>query len=154
MIRFRCFIFIFLFLNVCCTQFKNEKIKDDEKIKKYSLIYTNNSYFKMVVYDNNDTIYFYNKSNKYNTTTITKINSDKETVNEIRNAIVNHLSFKSLLIERDVVLPGGYLDISIDCGDNKIQIIQSRVDKMRVSQDVYSLINKLKNKYKKVENML
>lgn len=151
MIRIRNFSFMLLCITISCTQSKKEVFKSGEEAKKYSIIYTNNSYANLIIFDNNDTIYLSDKIqhdiNKY-----VKIKSDEETINEVKKAIINHLNYKSLLVERDFVLHSGYLDISVNCGDKKIQFIQAKVDRdLRVSKGFYNMISNLKEKYKEVE---
>jgi hypothetical protein len=151
MIRIRNFSFMLLCITISCTQSKKEVFKSGEETKKYSIIYTNNSYTNLIIFDNNDTIYLSDKIqhdiNKY-----VKIKSDEETINEVKKAIINHLNYKSLLVKRDFVLHSGYLDVSVSYGNKKIEFIQEKVDRdLRVSKGFYNLISNLKVKYKEVE---
>ena len=57
MIRIRNFSFMLLCITISCTQSKKEVFKSGEEAKKYSIIYTNNSYANLIIFDNNDTIY-------------------------------------------------------------------------------------------------
>lgn len=151
MIAIRNFSFILFFILISCSKSEKKELKANEKAKKYSIIYTNNSYANLIVFDNNDTIYVSNKIqsniNKY-----VKIPSDEYIINEVKKGIINHLNKKSLMIERDFVLHSGYLDVSVSYGDKKIQFIQSEVDRdLRVSKGFYNTISNLKEKYKEVE---
>lgn len=152
MIQIRNFTLI-LFVFISCSKSEKAKIIDDKKLNKYSIIYTNNSYANLMVFDNNDTIYVSNKVqsdiNKY-----TKILSDKDEIDEIKKVIINHLSYKTLMIERDFTLHSGYLDVSVSCGDRKIQLIQSEVYKdLRVSKSFYNMIDSLKQRHKQIEDI-
>jgi hypothetical protein len=153
MMAIRNFSFILFFILISCSKSEKKESKANEKAKKYSIIYTNNSYANLIVFDNNDTIYVSNEIqsniNKY-----VKIPSNEYIINEVKKGIINHLNKKSLMIERDFVLHSGYLDVSINCGNKKIQFIQSEVDRdLRVSKGFYNMISNLKEKYKEIETV-
>jgi hypothetical protein len=147
------FWILFFLITISCSKSKKKEITTNEKIRRYSIIYTNNSYANLIVFDHNDTIYLSRKI-EHNINKYVKIKSDEETVKGIREAIINHLDYKSLLLERDFILHSGYLDVSVICGENKIQMIQTEVNiDLRVSKGFFKLINDLKEKYKEVDNL-
>lgn len=151
MIRIRKWSFILSLTIISCNQSKRNDYKNSTEIMKYSIVYTNNSYANLIVFDNNDTIYLSNIV-RNNINNYTKIKSDNETINSIKKAINNHLSYKNLLVERDFILHSGYLDVSINCGDKKIEFMQTKVKTdLRVSKGFYNMISNLKNKYKEID---
>ncbi|WP_432672764.1 hypothetical protein [Flavobacterium sp. SM2513] len=144
---------LFSLITISCSKSEKKEIITNEKIRRYSIIYTNNSYANLIVFDYNDTIYL-SKKIEHNINKYVKIKSDEETLKGIREAIINHLDYKSLLVERNFILHSGYLDVSVMYGENKIQMIQTEVDTdLRVSKGFFNLINDLKEKYKEVEDL-
>lgn len=143
-------LILFFILSSCSHSKKNNLIKDKE-IKKYTINYSSRNYgINIIVFDNNDTIYVSNKQIAINQ--FTKIETDEETINEIKKEIINHLNYKSLLVERCFFLHKGYLNVSISCGEKELKLQQSGVESdLRVSKSFYNMINNLKEKYKEVE---
>lgn len=146
-----CFLIASLLIIISCNKKEKRDKIDDEKIKKYSIVYTNNSYANLIVFDENDTIYITDKL-QYDIQKYIKIKSDPETINEIKETLINHLNYKSLLVHRDFVLHSGYLSVSISYDDKKIELMQSEVDSdLRVSKKIYNLMSNLKEKYKEID---
>ncbi len=152
MVHIRVLLLISFFISASCNHSKKIDIKDKE-IKKYTINYSSRSQgINIVIFDNNDTIYLSNKPIAFNQ--YIKIESDEETINEIKEEIINHLSYKSLLVERDFFLHKGYLNVSVSCGKKELKLQQSGVDNsLRVSRRFYNLINNLKEKYKEIETV-
>lgn len=142
---------LFFIITISCTQ-SGKKTQIDNKIKKYSIAYTNNSFIDLVVFDNNDTIYVTNSINR-NIVDYEKIKSDMETVNEVKKCIVNHLVYKTMFIKRDYILHSGYLSVSMSSHNGeKIELSQGEVNSdLNVSKNFYFMINHLKLKHKEIE---
>lgn len=150
MVHIRVLLFVSFFILISCNHSKKIGLKYKE-IKKYTINYSSRSQgINIIVFDNNDTIYLSNKPIAFNE--YIKIESDEETINDIKREIINHLSYRSLLVERDFFLHKGYLNVSMSCGKKELKLQQSGVDNsLRVSKRFYNLINHLKKKYKEIE---
>jgi hypothetical protein len=146
MVRIRVVLLISFFILASCNYTKKIDFKDKE-IKKYIINYSiRNQGVNIVIFDNNDTIYFSNKPIAFKQ--YIKIESDEETINEIKDEIINHLHYKSLLVERDFFLHKGYLNLSVSCGEKEFKLQQSGVNNdLRVSKRFYNMIENLKKKH-------
>jgi hypothetical protein len=146
-------VLILFFILASCNHSKKIILSKDKEIKKYTINYSSRNHgINIVVFDNNDTIYLSNKPIAFNQ--YAKIESDCETIKEVKEEIINHLNYKSLLVERDFVLHKGYLNVSMSCGDKELKLQQSGVDSdLRVSKRFYNLINSLKEKHKEVKSL-
>lgn len=145
----RFFLYVFILINFSCTN--KEKDKLPENSKKYSILYTNNSHTKIIVFDNNDTIYFSDDISP-NFIDYKKIKADKETICKIISVVEEELNPKTLLIKRDHLSHSGYLTISMSCNGKEITSVRAGVERnLAVSRRFYILMNNLKRKYKEIQ---
>ncbi|WP_298145050.1 hypothetical protein [Flavobacterium sp.] len=145
--------FLLLAVLVACTEPKSKQRSDFSSIKKYKIIYTNNSYSELIVFDNNDTIYLTDSIQK-DLQLYVKVPANNETTQKIRRDIINHLNKKTLLIDRNHALHQGYLEISVENGLNRSSLIQVEVDKnISVSRPISELLRDLKIRYKEVDKI-
>ncbi|GGB83812.1 hypothetical protein GCM10007424_24790 [Flavobacterium suaedae] len=137
-------ILFILFLFSGCKQGSNQL---ENKIEKsYEVGYFNyNCIAKMVVFDNNDTIYLY--TNQKNS----KIKAEEATLSAIKKLVSDDLQPKSLLVKRPRFTDSGQLVLSIGCGNNKIKSTRHGVDNdIRVSENFSSLLRLLNKKHKNI----
>lgn len=154
MLNFKILVLILLLVTVSCNNLnKNTKEKNGKKCN-YSIVYmSRDQTYYLSVFDNENSIYLSDKLNS-NINTFIKVQADKETIEDIKETITDHLNYKSLLVERNYAPHSGTLSISLSCDSKKIECIQPEVDKdLKVSKRIYNLINNLKLKHKEVEEV-
>lgn len=121
--------------------------------KKYSITYFNRGVFaSLLVFDNNDTIYYSNTASP-NYNSYKKIKADKKSLEIIKKSISVNMQPNSLLIKRVHTTDSGQLKLQIICRNNEITTFRHEIDEnLNVSSDFSNLLYFLNRNYFDVYN--
>jgi len=108
-----------------------------DKIRKYEITYQNNCFAKLIVLDKNDTIYYSNEPSS-DIEKCKKIISDKKSVDYIKKAIQEEVTYKNLLRKREYITDSGQLEFKVICGSNNSRLLRTNVDSRSFVSDNFS----------------
>lgn len=146
------FLFILVFILSSCNNATKHTL-NCKNVKKYSINYLSKERdVRLIIFDNNDTIYLANRDMEFNEYVKTK--SDEKTINKIKKTVINHLNHSSLLLDRFHGLHKGVLTLNVTSGNKKMHLELSGVsDDYLISKEFYHLMNDLKKKHKEINTV-
>ena len=128
-----------LFLLISCTG------NNRTEVREYSLYYNNHDeFYKLIVYDNNDTLYL--SKSEYNIFSSRKIKSNYNTIYNIKVIINKNLNNRSLYLNRSREYTNpGFLYLKSSRFDKSIQVNFEHVSKkLDINEEFRDMIYSLK----------